>query len=77
MRELGFDAKRFAQDVQTIYRQRGTTLDGMCRDIGIDPSTMSKIKNRGREPRAATAAALVKWSGLDITQYMLWYGEKA
>jgi|SRR5580698_6526732 hypothetical protein len=65
----GFDVDRFYRALRAIVWERLNTWRDVSAETGINPSTFSRMK-RGRNPDAASLAALFAWSGLKPTDFV-------
>lgn len=71
-RLIGFDSRRFAEDVRSICYSRGLSVSKASIEMGICGSSLSHIKNKARTPDGITLAAICKWTKLNAGDYSIW-----
>lgn len=68
-RQISFDHARFYEAIKREAKARGLSMWDVGIESGVDHSTISKVQKRN--PDVVTAAALAKWSGLDVAQFSI------
>jgi len=66
-----FDTVRFAQHIEVLAKAKGLNMAEVSAITGVSETTLSRMKHR-REPSLCGAAALSKWSGLNLSDYSNW-----
>lgn len=66
---LTFDHARFHAEIKHQAKARGISLHQLSFDLGVNDSTISRM--RIRLPGAITVIALAKWAGLDAGQFLI------
>lgn len=64
-----FDIAGFQADLERTRSARGVQWKQVSKATGVSASTLSRMKN-GRNPDAASMAALCAWAGLDHRKYI-------
>jgi transcriptional regulator with XRE-family HTH domain len=64
-----FDLNRFVQAIDASRSLRGVTWLDISRVTGVSTTTLSRMKE-GRQPDAASLAALSAWSGINPANFM-------
>lgn len=70
MSKKNWDADGFWAGLSRCIEARGAQLKDVSEATGVSLSTLSRMKNEGRHPDAASLAALSAWSGLNPAQFM-------
>lgn len=65
----GFDAEGFYKALSSTVGLRRTTWKQVGIETGVSPSTLSRMAT-GRQPDAGSLAALSKWAGLDVSDFV-------
>ena len=65
----GFDSEAFYQALAATVRQRQVTWKDVSRATGVSATTLTRMA-QGRQPDAASMAALSAWSGLNPGDYV-------
>jgi len=65
----GFNATAFYQVLSSIVEARSVTWRQVARETGITPSTLTRM-GQGRQPDAASLAALSAWAGLNPADFI-------
>lgn len=68
-RRIGFDTKKFENDLRRVCAQRRISIARMALEVGVNNSTLSYMFSQGCVPDGINLAALSKWSGLNIGDY--------
>ena len=64
-----FDAKSFYSAVDTAVRSRDVRWKDVSADTGISQTTLTRM-GQGRQPDAASLAALSAWAGINPADYV-------
>lgn len=70
MSKKNWDGASFWTGLSRVIEVRGAQLKDVSDATGVSLSTLSRMKNEGRNPDAASLAALSAWSGLNPAQFM-------
>lgn len=62
--------------LKKLREARGVTQAHLCKLIGVDQSTLSKIEKGSHAPRKETAEALVKYFGSALNEMHLMFPER-
>ena len=62
--------------LKKLREARGFTQAQVCKAVGIEQSTLSKMESGTNAPRKETAEALVKYFGSAITEMQLIFPER-
>lgn len=65
----GFDAEAFYRALSSTVGVRRVTWKQVSAETGVSPSTLSRMAT-GRQPDAGSLAALSKWAGLDVSDFV-------
>jgi len=69
MGEKRFDARGFYESLNATVRARDVTWKQVGRETGVSQSTLSRMA-LGRNPDAASLAALSAWAGLNASDFV-------
>lgn len=64
-----FDVDAFVDHIMDTMKQRGSTHQQLCDEIGLGLGTLSRMRREGRRPTADTFLALCHWSNADPMQF--------
>jgi transcriptional regulator with XRE-family HTH domain len=65
----GFNARAFYEVLSSVVEARSVTWRQVARETGITPSTLTRM-GQGRQPDAASLAALSAWAGLNPAHFV-------
>lgn len=71
MLKRNWDGAGFWAALSHCMAARGAQAKDVSKATGVSVSTLSRMKNNGRKPDAASLAALSAWSGLNAAQFVL------
>jgi transcriptional regulator with XRE-family HTH domain len=72
----GFDAEAFYDALATTVETRKVTWKQVSKETGVSTTTLTRMA-QGRNPDAASQAALAAWAGLNPANYVSLPGKKA
>lgn len=65
----GFDSQGFYRSLDATVRARGVNWKQVATDTGVSASTLTRM-SQGRQPDAASLAALSAWAGLNPSDFV-------
>jgi len=65
----GFDSQGFYRALEATVRARGLTWKQVAAETAVSASTLTRM-SQGRQPDAASLAALSAWAGLNPTDFV-------
>lgn len=65
-----FDTSKFHAALERARVKAKLSLGALERETGVGKSTLSRL-GQGREPSAASLAALCRWGKLDATKFLM------
>ena|SRR5439155_17209504 len=65
----GFDSQGFYRALEAAVRARGLTWKQVAGETGVSASTLTRM-SQGRQPDAASLAALSAWAGLNPSDFV-------
>lgn len=65
-----FNLMRFTLSLRQVALLRGMDMADVAAATGVSQATLSRMRNRGIMPSGSNLAALCKWAGLDVTEFV-------
>ena len=65
----GFDSNSFYRALESAVEGRGVTWKQVASETGVSASTLTRM-SQGRQPDAASLAALSAWAGLNPSDFV-------
>lgn len=60
----------FYERLDLLCAERGLTISGLLKELGISPSSASRWKSKGFEPSNSTKKAIADYFGITVRQLM-------
>lgn len=64
-----FNAEQLYKDLEVIGRHKGVSWREMADEIGVSPSTLTRLRT-GSKPDADSLAAIFRWTGVKFETYI-------
>lgn len=65
-----FNIKRFTLSLSQVALLRGMDMADVALATGVAQATLSRMRNHGLVPNGGNLAALCKWAGLDVAEFV-------
>ena len=69
LRKEHFDLAAFSAAISRSAEWQGLTMKEVASKTGVNETTLSRMRNEGRRPDAASIAALSSWAGINPANY--------